>query len=64
MPQKLENFKTLRDTIKKVRELGEHLNANLESIDLYQINAAKLKRKIGGMDIAKRLKDLENREED
>eukprot|EP00347_Sterkiella_histriomuscorum_P007817 403347449 len=64
MPQKLENLKTLKDTIKKVRELGEHLNKNLESIDLYQVNAVKLKRKIGGMDIAKRLKDLENREED
>lgn len=57
-PQKLEHLLTLKVTITKVRELGERTNGQIALIDNMQLLANKLKRKIGGMDLLKRLKEL------
>jgi len=54
----------LKVTIHKVRELGDKTNQYLELIDEISINASKLKRKIGGMDLMKRMKELELKEDD
>ena len=63
-PQKLEHLPTLKTVIHKVRELGERTNEQLDLIDKVQLAANKLKRKIGGMDMAKRVKELELKEND
>ncbi|CDW88775.1 UNKNOWN [Stylonychia lemnae] len=63
-PQKLENLTLLASVIVKIRELGIKLNKFIEQLDDTILNGVKLKRKIGGLDIAKRLRDLKHREED
>lgn len=63
-PSKLDDLITLKMAVHNVIELGKRTGRNMETVEDTLAQAGKLRRKIGGMDLLKRLKELEDGERD
>lgn len=57
-PQVLQDLDILRETIIKVRELGDKLNQAIEEMDEFSLETGKFRRQMGGFDLMKRYRDL------